>query len=90
MSKGLEQQDRAVRCGHWPLFRYDPRRAHANEPALILDSRTPSISFGEYAAAETRYRALADEATLAAEAQRDAEARWHVYEALARSSGKPE
>ena len=25
MSKGMNQQKLAVRSGHWPLYRYDPR-----------------------------------------------------------------
>ena len=29
---GLDQQKAAVDSGHWPLFRYDPRRVDAGEP----------------------------------------------------------
>jgi pyruvate-ferredoxin/flavodoxin oxidoreductase len=86
MSHGLDQQDRAVASGHWPLFRYDPRRAGApGARPFVLDSRPPSIDFTEFAAAETRFRRLAepDAAALAAAARQDIAERWRIYEALA-------
>jgi pyruvate-ferredoxin/flavodoxin oxidoreductase len=87
MKHGLDQQSKAVACGHWPLFRYDPRRAAvAGGKPFVLDSRPPSIDFAEFAGAETRFRRLADPdaASLAAAAREDITARWQIYEALAR------
>jgi pyruvate-ferredoxin/flavodoxin oxidoreductase len=88
MSHGLDQQDRAVACGHWPLFRYDPRRINTpGAHAFVLDSRPPSLAFAEFAGAETRFRRLADPdaAALAAAAQDDINARWRIYHALAQA-----
>ncbi|MBI5594594.1 MAG: pyruvate:ferredoxin (flavodoxin) oxidoreductase [Elusimicrobia bacterium] len=81
MRQGLEQQKRAVNCGHWPLLRFDPRRAAAGQPALQLDSKAPSIPLKDYAYRETRYRMLAssapeEAARLLALAQGDVERRW--------------
>ena len=57
---GLRQQDLAVACGYWPLFRYNPAMRGVGENPFRLDSPRPTIPFREYAYRETRYRALAD------------------------------
>ncbi len=31
MQKGMKQQDLAVACGYWPLFRYNPALREINE-----------------------------------------------------------
>jgi pyruvate-ferredoxin/flavodoxin oxidoreductase len=88
MSKGLEQQKKAVASGHWPLFRFDPRRRTRGENPLQLDSKPPSIPFTDYAYAETRYRSLelldpSAALELAEMAQNDIALRWRLYERLA-------
>ena len=89
ISHGLSQQRRAVQSGHWPLFRFDPRHADGGAFPLTLDSKAPAIPFAEYAYEETRYRSLKTTdpeaaARLATEAQHDIQARWKLYETLAR------
>jgi pyruvate-ferredoxin/flavodoxin oxidoreductase len=86
---GLRQQANAVASGHWPLFRFDPRRAAEQSFPLTLDSKPPKIPFSDYAYEETRYRVLRslDPETarkLAHEAQHDIDARWALYESLAK------
>ena len=88
LSRNLRQQELAVACGHWPLLRYDPRRAGAGEHALKLDSARPSLPFEQYARTEGRFEMLrlADPAAaerLRAEAQAEVLARYHHYEQLA-------
>jgi pyruvate-ferredoxin/flavodoxin oxidoreductase len=56
MADGLSQQRLAVESGHWPLFRFDPRRADAGEPALMLDSGPPKLPLEKYVRNESRYR----------------------------------
>ena len=56
LSSGLEQQKLAVDSGHWPLFRFDPRRTERGEPALQLDSGEPKVSLETYMRNESRYR----------------------------------
>ena len=58
MARGLEQQKKAVACGHWPLYRYNPMLEAEGKNPLQIDSKEPSIPFAEYALAENRYRAL--------------------------------
>ncbi len=54
---GAQQQRRAVDCGYWPLYRYDPR-ADEGKGRLFLDSRRTDARFEDYAYQETRYRML--------------------------------
>ena len=58
MTLGLEEQKKAVACGHWPLYRFDPRLAEQGKNPLQLDSKAPTIEFEEYAYGENRYRTL--------------------------------
>ena len=88
LSNNLRQQDLAVRSGHWPLFRYDPRRAAAGENPLRMDSKEPSIPYRDFASTETRFSVLfrthPDAAELFLEqAQRQIRSRFHLYEQLA-------
>ncbi|NWG40047.1 MAG: pyruvate:ferredoxin (flavodoxin) oxidoreductase [Hydrogenophilaceae bacterium] len=59
LSNNLRQQDLAVKSGHWPLFRYDPREREAGKNPLRLDSPETSIPFKEFASTETRFTMLA-------------------------------
>ncbi len=81
MTKGLDQQKKAVTSGHWPLYRYNPDLEDAGKNPLSIDSKEPSISFEEYALGENRYRMLRlmnpDEADdLMAQSQKDVEKSW--------------
>jgi pyruvate-ferredoxin/flavodoxin oxidoreductase len=85
---GLGQQAKAVASGHWPLFRFDPRKAGEQTFPLTLDSRAPQISFADYAYNETRYKSLRTldpdaAARLGEAAQHDIDARWALYQTLA-------
>ncbi len=58
LSQGLEQQKRAVACGYWPLFRFDPRRTATGENPMKLDSSAPKASLAEFTRNETRFQML--------------------------------
>ncbi|MDA3902321.1 MAG: pyruvate:ferredoxin (flavodoxin) oxidoreductase [Desulfuromusa sp.] len=58
MDSAIEGCKQAVASGHWPLFRYDPRRTVEGKNPLQLDSKDPSISFEEYALKQNRYKVL--------------------------------
>jgi len=81
MATALEQQKKAVACGHWPLYRYNPMLEEEGKNPLIIDSKEPTIPFAEYAMGENRYRMLkmtnpemADK--LMEESQKDVERAW--------------
>ncbi|MDF1642576.1 MAG: pyruvate:ferredoxin (flavodoxin) oxidoreductase [Pseudomonadales bacterium] len=82
------QQDLAVKSGHWPLFRYDPRRAERGLNPLLLDSKPPSIPYREYVKTEGRFNMLMRTHPEHAEelldaAQHEITERYHRYEQLA-------
>jgi pyruvate-ferredoxin/flavodoxin oxidoreductase len=58
LAHGLSQQKLAVDSGHWPLFRYDPRRLAEGEHPLQLDSGTPKARLAEFMGNETRFRVV--------------------------------
>jgi pyruvate-ferredoxin/flavodoxin oxidoreductase len=88
LALGMEQQKKAVQCGYWPLFRYDPRLEKEGKNPFQLDSKPPSLPLKEYAYNETRYTMLAHAHPEAAkrlleEAQEEVRKRWAFYEYLA-------
>jgi len=58
MTNGFQEQKKAVACGHWPLYRFDPRLKEQGKNPLQLDSKPPTVEFAEYAYGENRYRVL--------------------------------
>jgi pyruvate-ferredoxin/flavodoxin oxidoreductase len=88
MRNGFEQQKLAVKCGHWPLFRYNPDL----DTPLSLDSKAPSIPVKDYAYNEIRYKMLTSSKPEEAErlialAQTDVEQRWKMYEQWPQAEG---
>ena len=85
MQKGFDQQKKAVECGHWMLYRYNPALTAEGKNPLTIDSKAPSIPVKEYAYAETRFKMLTlskpDEAArLIQLAQADVDQRWKLYQ----------
>jgi pyruvate-ferredoxin/flavodoxin oxidoreductase len=58
MTRGVDEQRKAVNSGYWPLFRYNPALAAEGKNPLQLDSRAPSIPFSEFAYGENRWKVL--------------------------------
>ena len=88
MTMGLAEQKKAVACGHWPLYRFDPRLKEQGKNPLQLDSKHPTGDFEEYAYGENRYRTLKQsKPEVAAElmklAKNDAAQRYALMEQLA-------
>ncbi|MFH1686186.1 MAG: pyruvate:ferredoxin (flavodoxin) oxidoreductase [bacterium] len=89
MAHGLEAEDKAVKSGHWLLYRYNPDLIAQGKNPLQLDSKEPSIPFEEYAYAETRFRTLKATdperaAMLSKLGQRDCDRRWQLYSQMAK------
>ncbi|HRX79305.1 MAG TPA: thiamine pyrophosphate-dependent enzyme, partial [Pirellulaceae bacterium] len=88
MTTAMTHQKDVVQTGFWPLFRYDPRDAHAGEHPFHLDSRKPTKRFKDLAAQEGRFAMLARTDPQHAEhlfalAQQDIDDQWHYYEQMA-------
>lgn len=58
LSCNLRQQDLAVKSGHWPLLRYDPRLREQGRNPLSVDSAAPSIPYRDFAQHEARFTVL--------------------------------
>lgn len=89
MSYSLEQEDMAVKSGHWLLYRYNPDLIDQGKNPLILDSKEPTISFEKYAYSENRYRTLKAKDPERAKrlvdlGQIDCDRRWKMYSQLAK------
>jgi pyruvate-ferredoxin/flavodoxin oxidoreductase len=85
MSNNHQQQNLAVNSGHWPLFRFDPRR---EKNPLKLDSKPPSIPYRQFVESETRFGMLwysepGRAEALLQEAEREVHERYHRYQQLA-------
>jgi len=88
LQRGVEQQTKAVQCGHWPLLRYNPAVRASGENPFVLDSLEPRLKLKDYAYGELRYRMLGhsnpEEAErLLALAQKNVERRWQTYVEMA-------
>lgn len=88
LSHNHRQQQIAVKSGHWPLFRFDPKRIAQGSPPLHLDSGEPAIPYKEFMQTETRFSMLWHTHPEAAErfaeqAQQEVRHRWHYYRQLA-------
>ncbi|WP_456448002.1 pyruvate:ferredoxin (flavodoxin) oxidoreductase [Thiolapillus sp.] len=88
MSFNLRQQKLAINSGHWPLYRYDPRRREKGLNPLQLDYKKPSVPLKEYYQTETRFAMLWRSHPQEAEAflslqQEAVQERYHHLEQLA-------
>ncbi len=90
MALGLEQQKKAVECGHWSLFRYNPMLEAEGKNPMVIDSKEPTIPFADYALSENRYRMLklanpehAD--ALMAASQKDVNRAWKMLKGWAKA-----
>jgi pyruvate-ferredoxin/flavodoxin oxidoreductase len=89
MSKGVEEQKKAVACGHWPLYRYNPELESEGKSPLVIDSKEPTISFEEYAYNEIRYKSLRTSnpeiaSALMKKAEADVKRRWQYLKHMAK------
>ncbi len=50
---------RAVACGYWPLYRYNPQLAEQGKNPLTVDSKDPTESYQDFIKGEVRYASLA-------------------------------
>ena len=58
MSNCQNEMKRAVDCGYWNLFRYNPAAKAEGKPAFTLDSKQPQPGYRDFIMGEARYSAL--------------------------------
>ena len=88
MGNSQAEMKRAVECGYWYLYRYNPELKKEGKNPFTLDSKEPKASFRDYLMGETRYAALtrtfpeiADE--LFEKAEEFAKQKYEIYKGLA-------
>ncbi len=89
------QQELAVKSGHWPLIRFDPRLAETGGNPFKLDSAAPSQPIKALMESETRFAMLQRSHPEAAQrfmeqAQQEAERRFKTYQDMALRQDRPE
>ncbi|MBR4080897.1 MAG: hypothetical protein IKK21_03825, partial [Clostridia bacterium] len=54
MGQAQAEMKKAVECGYWPLYRYNPDK----EQPMTIDSKEPTASYQDFLAGEVRYTSL--------------------------------
>jgi pyruvate-ferredoxin/flavodoxin oxidoreductase len=89
MDKAQEQMNRAVECGFWQLYRYNPLLEKEGKNPFTLDSKEPDWSkFQEFLGSEVRYTSLKNSfpelaVDLFADAEKYAKWRYQGYKRMA-------
>ena len=84
---GMDQQKKAVECGLWPTFRYNPSLAKEGKNPMTLDYKGPQIGVKEFMYNETRFSMVekmnhANAETFLATASEHARQMWRRYQNL--------
>ena len=88
MANSQLQMKRAVECGYWSLYRFNPLLAAAGQNPFTMDSKEPTASFRDFISGEARYKVLERQfpeiaKELFAASEEDAKQRLAAYKRLA-------
>jgi len=88
MTHSQEEIKKAVACGYWTLYRYNPTLAEEGKNPLSLDSKEPAGGYQDFLKGEIRYASLAKQFPDVAQAlfeknEEDAMAKYAKYKSLA-------
>lgn len=97
MGHAQAEEQRAVECGYWQLWRYNPELEKVGKNPFVLDSKEPQWDkFADFLKGEVRYASVMKQYPAEAEelfqaAQDNAQWRYNTYRRLANQSwGQPE
>ena len=90
MMKSQEEEKKAVDCGYWQLYRYNPALADEGKNPFTLDSKEPTGDYKAFLLGETRYASLMKARPELAEGlfeqtEKDSKARRESYKNLAKN-----
>ena len=90
MMKSQEEEKKAVDCGYWQLYRFNPALADQGKNPFTLDSKEPTGDYKAFLLGETRYASLMKARPELAEGlfeqtQKDSQARRESYKNLAKN-----
>ncbi len=88
MGMSQEEEKKAVECGYWPLYRYNPLLEQEGKNPFILDSKEPAGSVKDFLMGEVRYSSLTrtfpeNAESLFEEAEKDVKRRYELYKGMA-------
>ena len=88
MSRPMDEMKKAVECGYWQLYRYNPALAAEGKNPFSLDSKEPTGDYAAFLQGEVRYASLkklypAVAEQLYKENEEEAKARYAGYKKLA-------
>ena len=88
MTKSQEEQKKAVDCGYWQLYRYNPTLIDQGKNPFTLDSKEPVSDYKEFLLGENRYASLMKARPEIAEnlfvkTEKDSKDRYATYKKLA-------
>ena len=91
MSRSVEEEKRAVECGYWHLYRYNPALRGEGKNPFVLDSKQPVKPLREFLLGENRFASLLREQPdtaekLFAKAEEDSQQLYERYSRLAMQS----
>ena len=91
MSHSVEEEKRAVECGYWHLYRYNPALRGEGKNPFVLDSKQPVKPLREFLLGENRFASLLREEPdtaerLFARAEEDSRQLYELYSRLAAQS----
>ncbi len=90
MSKCMDEEKRAVDCGYWHLYRFNPDLKEQGKNLFILDSKAPTESFQDFLLGENRFAALQKTnplhaQNLFAQAEKESKELYAFYQSLSQS-----
>lgn len=88
MGRSMATIKKAVQCGYWHLYRYNPALKEEGKNPFILDSKQPTESFRDFIMGQVRYssleKAFPDTAEeLFTKAEQKAKERYEIYRQMA-------
>ncbi len=88
MTFSQAEEKKAVDCGYWTLYRYDPRLKEQGKNPFILDSKEPKGNFRDFLMGEVRFSSLTrtfpDHAeALFQQAEKETKERYEMFKRMA-------
>ncbi len=90
MMKSQDEEKKAVDCGYWQLYRYNPELIDEGKNPFSLDSKEPTADYKAFLLGETRYASLMKARPELAEqlfekTEKDSKLRLETYKNLAKN-----
>ena len=88
MGRTIANEEQAVKCGYWHLYRFNPQLKEEGKNPFILDSKEPTESFRDFLMGQVRYSAIAKQFPDIAQelfemTEENAKERYEIYKLLA-------